>query len=64
MLGTLAFKRDQHEIWSANPMYGMYTVKIKGESKGEALSMEEETEEANTLIHSVQKINQKNQKPR
>ena len=46
MLGTLALKRDQHEVWSANPMYGMYTVKINGESKGEALTMEEETEEA------------------
>lgn len=46
MLATLALKRDQREIWLANPMCGMYTLKIDGEIKGEYLTPEEEDEDA------------------
>ena len=46
MLATLALKRDQREIWLANPMCGMYTLKINGETKGECLTPEDEDEDA------------------
>jgi hypothetical protein len=46
MLATLALKRDQREVWLANPMCGMYTVKVNGESKGEYVTPEEADEDA------------------
>lgn len=46
MLGSVALKRDQYELWSPNPMYGMYTVKFYGDIKGEALREEDEDADA------------------